>query len=313
MRFSVVIPLYNKAAYLCKSIESVISQAYNDFECIIVDDGSTDSSAEIADGYSAKYQNIRVVHQQNSGVAIARNKGVKESLGDYICFLDADDWWDPNFLLSINETITKIPDAGIYGTNYYYYKHGKKEVRVNIKTGVFDYFKEYSKNLQMPLTSSSVCVPKKIFIEMSGFNPKLKLGEDFDLWIRIALKYTTVFIEDPLAYYNQDVPVNKRTVGNLISPQNHILWNMNYLDEYENNNKILKKLLDNLRTYSMQEYYISDIYHNDSQIVLGKVDWTHQPYVIRLYYNSPIFVLRLYKKFRFFGSKLKSYIFNMIK
>ena len=146
MRFSVVIPLYNKASYLCKSIESVISQAYNDFECIIVDDGSTDSSAEIADGYSAKYQNVRVVHQQNSGVAIARNKGVKESLGDYICFLDADDWWDPNFLLSVNETITKIPDAGIYGTNYYYYKHGKKEVRVNITTGVFDYFKEYSKN-----------------------------------------------------------------------------------------------------------------------------------------------------------------------
>ena len=88
---------------------------------------------------------------------------------------------------------------------------------------------------------------------------------------------------------------------------------MNYLDEYENNNKILKELLDKLRTYSMQEYYISDIYHNDSQIVLDKVDWKHQPYVIRLYYNSPIFVLRLYKKFRFIGSKLKSYIFNMIK
>lgn len=312
MKYSVIIPLYNKSEYIRKSIDSVLSQTYCDLECIIVDDGSTDGSAEIADSYSAKYQNVRVIHQHNSGVAIARNNGVKESLGDYICFLDADDWWEHNFISTIDETITKFPDAGIYGTNYYYYKNRRGDVRINITTGFFDYFKEYSKNLQMPLTSSSVCVPKKIFLEMSGFKSELKFGEDFDLWARIALQYPTVFVNEPLAYYNQDVPINKRAVGNLIKPKHHFLWNIQYLSCYEEINSDLKILMDKLRISNMSLYYASNLYHNDSKRILDKVNWTEQKVLDKLYFKLPIAFAKFYNYFFSVGSLIKSVV-NSLK
>ncbi len=310
MKFSVIIPLYNKSAFLGKALNSVLSQTYKDYECIIVDDGSTDGSEKIADSYSAKYKNITVIHQFNSGVATARNNGVKVSSGEYVCFLDADDWWEDDFLYVVNDIIIKIPNAGIYGTNYYYFKNNKGHLRLDIKTGVFDYFNEYSKRLQMPLTSSSVCMPKNIFNEMSGFNPKLKLGEDFDLWVRIALKYPTVFINKPLAYYNQDIPVNQRAVGNLISPENHFLWNLNYLRNVEENNKDVKFLIDSLRVSNMLFYYASNLYHDKSKHILECVNWSKQSFHNKLYYKLPVSLARLHNCIYRLGSVIKQNMKN---
>ncbi len=148
-RFSIIVPLYNKAPYVKKALDSIVPQSLKDWECIIVDDGSTDNSADIAQSIISSLSEtdhfiICILRQPNSGVAAARNSGVKESRGEYVCFLDADDWWEANYLEEIDELIQEYPDAGIYCSNYIYYKPGKTHIALNLERGYMNYPEAYS-------------------------------------------------------------------------------------------------------------------------------------------------------------------------
>ena len=104
MKLSIIVPVYNVAAYIRKSVESLLIQDYSDYEIILVDDGSTDGSAQICDEYAqgpACNPCIRVLHQPNSGVGAARNTGIANVHGEYVCFVDSDDYWEPNVLGSL--------------------------------------------------------------------------------------------------------------------------------------------------------------------------------------------------------------------
>ena len=104
---SIVIPVYNAAAFLGECIDSLISQNYNNLEIICINDGSTDASAQILEYYKSKDARIICVHQENAGQSIARNKGISIATGDYICFLDSDDFLIPNAVLQCIETFQK--------------------------------------------------------------------------------------------------------------------------------------------------------------------------------------------------------------
>ena len=112
--FSVIIPLYNKALYVEKAVRSVWSQTYRDFELIIVDDGSTDGSLSVVESLCSELSQtdlkakFNIVSQKNSGVSTARNNGVKSARYPYICFLDADDWWEPTFLAEMSRVYRRI-------------------------------------------------------------------------------------------------------------------------------------------------------------------------------------------------------------
>lgn len=314
MRFSVLIPLYNKAPYVKKALESVFAQTFRDYELIVVDDGSNDDSFEVAKK-TLEYSSVdhQLIKQENAGVSIARNNGVAASHGNYICFLDADDWWDPFFLERMDWLINEYPDAGIYGTNYYYVKNGRERVCVkNAETGYIDYCKVYADGMAMPLTSISVALQSKVFNEFHGFKTGLKLGEDFDLWVRIALKYKVVFLNEPLAYYNQDSDPAWRGIGHLQEPRFHMLWNLGYLDEEERVNPYYKQLIDNLRTYSLYPYYLSRQYHDAARKELDKVDWTKQPKSTWALYKKPVWYLRIRSRFLRMGSFFKQRILKFI-
>lgn len=314
MRFSVIIPLYNKAPYIKKALDSVLSQTFKDYELIIIDDGSTDRSYAIAkenlEGTSIEHN---LIQQDNAGVSTARNNGVAASKGDYICFLDADDWWSPAFLEKMNSFIDDYPDAGIYGTNYYYVKNGRQRVCVTTaETGYINYCRVYAEKLQMPLTSISVAIPKHIFNEFNGFRPQLKLGEDFDLWIRISLKYKVAFLNEPLAYYFQDSEATWRLTGTLRDPKEHMLWNLKYLEHVEKNNPDYKKLIDNLRSYDLFPYYLSSQYRNAAKQELAKVDWDRQPKKTLSLYNRPVLFLKCLYSFKKLGSAIKTRLIRLI-
>lgn len=97
-KLSFIVPVYNVAPYLRMCVGSLLSQDYKDFEIILVEDGSTDNSGAICDEYARMFSNIRVIHQTNSGLSAARNAGLKIAQGEYICFVDSDDYWQPNVL-----------------------------------------------------------------------------------------------------------------------------------------------------------------------------------------------------------------------
>lgn len=312
MKFSVIIPLYNKAPYVAKAIQSVLAQTFMDYELVIVDDGSKDDSAEIAAQAIGGKENCRLIRQENAGVSMARNNGVAASHGDYLCFLDADDWWEPAFLEEMSKLIEEFPDAGIYGTNYTIVNETKHKTRVapigveeGFRKGYINYCQVYSKTLAMPLTSISVAIPRLVFDEMKGFPQGIKLGEDFLLWIHIALKYKVVFLNKPLAFYNQDVDVANRGTNHLHRPEEHMLWNLDDLESVEHEDKDYKQLVDNLRVYSLMPYFLSEQYHVLAQLELAKVDWSKQNVKWKKIYNLPVGILKIRSKMWKVGALMK--------
>ena len=369
MKFSVIIPLYNKAPYIRKALESVLAQTYTDYELIIVDDGSTDGSFTIAkqfiderlkikgtedevkgywlkvkgkensgaetNGYKLSPINYKLIRQANSGVSAARNSGVAVSSGDYVAFLDADDWWEPTYLERMAQFIEDYPDAGLYACNYVYYKPGKTHVAIqNIETGYFNYPKAYYEGGVMPITSISVAIPRNVFDEMGGFPLGIKLGEDFLLWSKIALRYSVAFLNEPLAWYNNDVPVNLRATRNLHHPNNHMLFQMKLafggreiLNQQHQQQKLTtiplattqraageremptcqdwNRLIDKLRVGGLLEYWMSKKYHNLAAIELAKVDWSQQPDSVKRIYKTPIWMLKAKRLVMKWGSAVK--------
>ena len=318
MRFSVIIPLYDKAPYVEKAIQSVLAQTFTDFELIVVDDGSKDDSFSIALKAIEGRGHCHLYRQKNAGVSMARNSGVALSQGEYLCFLDADDWWEPTFLQEMDALIMELPDAGIYGANYTIVNETKHKTRVakigveeGFEKGYINYCKAYASTMYMPLWTGAVCIPRKMFDETEGFPKGVKLGEDFMLWIHIALKYKVAFLNKPLACYNQDVDVANRGTNHLHNPEEHMLWNLTDLEPLEQTNVDYKQLIDNLRTYSLLPYYLSSKYHDAAQIELDKVDWDKQSVSVRNQYHLPLLVVRLSMAIKKLGSKLKQKIHSI--
>lgn len=318
MRFSVILPLYNKAPYVAKAIDSIFAQTFMDYELIIVDDGSKDDSYELASkAIEGHCRNCHLIRQENAGVSMARNNGVAASKGDYLCFLDADDWWEPGFLEEMSQLINAFPDAGIYGTNYTIVNETKRKTRVaqigvekGFEKGYINYCQVYAKTMYMPLWTGAVCIPRSVFEEMIGFPKGVKLGEDFILWVRIALKYKVAFLNKPLAYYNQDVDVVNRGVGHLHKPEEHMLWNLGVFEEKEFTDPDYKQLIDNLRVGGLFQYYLSRVYHEAAERELEKVDWEKQPKKAKSQYQQPLIWLKLKYRLKKLGSMTKQKIIH---
>lgn len=208
MFFSVVIPLYNKERHIKRAVESVLSQKHQDFEIIIVNDGSTDSS--LIEARSIADSRISIVNQTNSGVSKARNIGINKASHEYVAFLDADDAWLPNFLEIVNKLILEYPNAGAYCTSYVIRKSSHNIVKSPSSKffdenwcGIIDDYFKYS--MKTPLISaSSVVIPRSVLKEVGAFNHQLSRGEDLDLWIRIALKYEIAYSNSTQAIYFLD-------------------------------------------------------------------------------------------------------------
>lgn len=302
MRFSVIIPLYNKAPYVAKAINSVLSQTFGDYELIIMDDGSTDESFEIALKTIDGHQNCQIKRQQNAGVSMARNNAVALSHGDYLCFLDADDWWDSSFLEEMSILIKEFTEAGIYGTSYTIVNETKHRTRVapigvgqGFEKGYINYCHVYANTLTMPLCTGAVCIPRPIFDEMRGFPEGIKLGEDFLLWVKIALKYKVVFLNKPLFFYNQDVEEASRgVVRKNYDPETFMTFHFGQFEEQEKNNHDLKVLLDRLRVYSLLRFKLNNAHKERVNKEIARVDFSNVAKFYHPMYMLPYPICKLY-------------------
>lgn len=318
--FSVIIPLYNKAAYIERALQSVLSQTFQEFELIVVDDGSTDDpfaqlsviSQQLSVDDPEIYKKVRVIQQQNQGVSTARNNGVKVAKYEYIAFLDADDWWESTYLEEMKSLIEDFPEAGIYGCGYYKVKNGRY-IRANIgvepwfERGLINYCRVYAKTMYMPLTSISSILKKNIFEMEGGFKSSLKLGEDFDLWVRVAMKYPVAFLNKSLAYYNQDVELLHRAIGEkLYEPSEHMLFS-NYGELMQEPD--FRYLYERLAVYGLLPYYLAEKNKKELDLILSDVHWKNHAFKYRLYYIVlPKGIVRAWFKLLKFGSLLKRLI-----
>ena len=193
-KVSVVVPTYNRAYRLEETLRSVVNQTYQDFELIVVDDGSTDDTSKVMQSFpGAQY----IFMEENSGVSSARNKGLAHAKGRYICFLDSDDLWDEKKLQVQVQWMEENPDCQVCYTDEVWIRGG---VRVNS----MNKHRKYSGDIFrycLPLcivSPSSAMLRGVIFDDIGNFDESLPVCEDYDLWLRIAMKYTFHFIEKPL-------------------------------------------------------------------------------------------------------------------
>lgn len=313
--FSVIIPVYNKSDYIEKAIFSVLNQSFHTFELIIVNDGSTDDSLEVVRRINqSAIHKFKIINQLNQGVSSARNEGVKVSRYGYIAFLDADDWWESTFLEQMSDLIENYFEAGIYASSYFKYKGGKAisahiGVEDGFEKGLINYCQVYTKGVYMPIWTGATIIKKDVFNNESGFKQNLTVGEDFDLWIRVALKYPVAFLNIPLSYYNQDVDQAQRAVvfNKLYPPLQHFIFNLEFLDQEEFKNQDLKNLLDMLRVYTLERYWLQNAFLTEYKHEIEKVDFSRQPLSIRIKYSLPSYGFWLFEKFK---SAINTYFKN---
>jgi glycosyltransferase involved in cell wall biosynthesis len=203
--FSIIIPLYNKENYIENTLKSVLNQSFTDFEVIIVNDGSTDNGEQKV----LSFNDSRIIYQskQNGGVSSARNVGIDLAQSNYITFIDADDYWYPNFLETMHENIinfthNKVFSAAIEIETPKKVFPAKYSIKKSGKIEIVDYFKASSK--QTVICTSCAVFHHSIFKEIGNFDTTIKSGQDTDLWIRIGLKYPVVFSWEILARYIYD-------------------------------------------------------------------------------------------------------------
>ena len=186
---SVVIPLYNKRQSVARGIRSVLAQSFTDFELLVVDDGSSDGSAAVVEGFSDS--RIRVLSQENQGVSVARNRGILEAKGELVAFLDADDEWQPNHLAVMAGILEERPEIQAAGAGYCVSDgESVQEALADLfpdatQEVVVDFF-EAALSTQ-PLWSSSVVIRRSLFAQCGLFPAGISHGEDLDMWMRVGM------------------------------------------------------------------------------------------------------------------------------
>ena len=193
--FSVIVPTFNRGSFIKTCVDSVMEQTFDDFELIVVDDGSTDETGQ----YISKYSDERLtyVNQENQGVACARNKGLSLSKGRFIAFLDSDDHWVPEKLQIVSEYINKFPDIHIFHTEEIWYREGKflaQKKKHKKPTGSV-----YKNALPLCCISISTAVIKKeVFANVGAFDEEMEACEDYDFWLRATNKYEVKLVPENL-------------------------------------------------------------------------------------------------------------------
>jgi glycosyltransferase involved in cell wall biosynthesis len=201
MSISLIIPAYNYGRYIGESIESALGQSLAPTEIIVVDDGSTDNTAKVVAGFDGRVQYIR---QENAGVSAARNRGVAESAGELLAFLDADDNWGPEKLRRQAELFAADGAVGLVHCGMREFDSETGETLGLRTEGMEGLVADELLLWERPavnVSGSSIMVSRKAFEEAGRFDTRITCGEDWDLCYRIARRYKVGFVPEPLVNY----------------------------------------------------------------------------------------------------------------
>lgn len=203
---SVVIPLYNKEKQIAETLRSVLQQTFQDFEIVVVNDGSTDGSVAVAE--SVQDKRIRIVHQDNAGVSAARNRGIEVACYEFIAFLDADDRWKSDYLQTQVALTQKYPECSVFACNYEFV-HADGSVHPTIirklplesEDGILSNYFEVASCSHPPICSISIMVRKAALESIGGFPVGITKGEDLLTWAKLACKYQIAYCRSSFACY----------------------------------------------------------------------------------------------------------------
>lgn len=248
--FSVVVPLYNKEESIKRTLESVLEQKYQNFELIVVNDGSTDGSAEVVNGMQD--ERIRLINKVNGGVSSARNLGIKEAKYDWIALLDGDDLWAENHLYNMHKAIVHNPEIQFLGAGYNVAKKDGTLLHTvqAEKEGLVNFF-EISLKIRFVVNSSCVAFNK---VKYPGvyFDENLTAGEDLNFLEKLGKSSPLYLIPEATSFYLDDTE-NKAVYSTHSLDKTHV-YNINTED---------------IRDAREKKYYNNLILHSSLQVLEG--------------------------------------------
>lgn len=285
--FSVIIPVYNKEKFIENTIKSVLKQSFSDFELILVNDGSTDESVTKIESFSDS--RITYYTKENGGASSARNFGLEKAKANYITFLDADDYWYPDFLQEMASSIEEFPnhkifsaaievesDKVVFPSQYSIKKSSEREI--------VDYFVASMKTTI--ICTSCAVFEKSVFEKVGHFDTEIKSGQDTDMWIRMGLEFPIVFSWKILARYVYDP--NSLSRKKEYSDKNFNFDKFNALEQTHPN---LKRFIDfNNFSLAIRSKLINDKKY--FRLYYNKIDLNNLPIRKRILLELPAIVLR---------------------
>ncbi len=208
-KVTVIIPSYNCEAYIAETIDSILNQTFKDIELIVVDDGSTDKTREIVESYGTP---VRLITQSNARVCAARNRGIREAKGEFICLMDHDDYWYPEKLSRQLEEFEKHPEAGaVYSSFLRWYRNQdgifpatesfdrasySDDINPDFSGWIYHQFL-----LDCWMLTSSAMFRAEVFKRCGMFDESLPYSEDWELWLRISREYPIIQLRRPATLY----------------------------------------------------------------------------------------------------------------
>lgn len=297
INFSIVIPLYNKQNSIAATLQSVLSQTYTNYEVVVVDDGSTDESANVAEAtlrnciaYGVESKG-KVIRKPNGGVCSARNKGIQEAQYDYIALLDGDDLWDKHYLEEQVKLIQDFPEAKMWGINFAEMSNG--ELIRKLPTGLPEGYRGYVENyFQIPgrisdlYCSSSVVIKKEVFDKVGYFDERIKYAEDLDMWYRIIATCPVAFYDRYMAFYQYDA--ENRALHRRIMLRDYLPF---YVDKYTayKDKSLFYMWINRWSANVIRRYYYDPTNDqiDDAKIATKKLDYTVIPFKYRLLFKTP--------------------------
>ena len=227
---SVVIPLYNKEKQIENTLQTVFNQTFQDFEIIIVNDGSTDRSLEIVQQFTE--DRITIINQENQGVSAARNRGIQEAKYEYLALLDADDEWSPDYLQTQVDLIYKYTQCDVFVCAYQF-KSSNGEIKdpilnkllIEENCGILTNYFEVAFCSHPPITSISIVVSKKAMCRIGGFPCGVIAGEDLLTWAKLALYYKIAYCKIPKVFFCHSESENYQEAPSRAPDSNDIVGN----------------------------------------------------------------------------------------
>lgn len=245
---SIIVPCYQQAEFLPEALNSVLTQSYPDWECIVVNDGSTDNTKEVAESFCNKDTRFRYVEQQNQGLAMARNNGIKVSSGHYILPLDADDMIGTTYLEKAISHFLEHPETTIV------YCQAQLFGEVNQIWDLPKY--DYDSFIWLNSIFCSAVYKRSDYDKTIGYNPNMKHGfEDWDLWLSILNKDSVVYqINEPLFFY--------RTKKSSMTNSAHEKMRILYATIYNNHKDVYEPYLCHIVEYKNASLLFEEEAHN---------------------------------------------------
>lgn len=295
-KISIIVPIYNVENYLSKCIDSILDQSFGDYEIILVNDGSTDNSGNIINKYHKKDKRIIAVHKENRGVSQSRNIGIKYSKGQYILFLDPDDWLEKNALDLLNSIIDK-KEYDIVQFKYIINDINSNKVMINIDNSIFD----NDNLLNMTLVGKNIFsvwskLIKREFILKNNiyFNEDISYGEDL-LYTATMIMYKPkyIFIDEFLYNYYKRENSLSRTKNNKLLDITKAIY---FLKQNLLQNKLyeLYKLEYDYLAYMQCFFYLKDIIYEDDGNLGKKLFKAWKLLNIRINNDNNIYYKNLY-------------------